>query len=145
MQPEFITFLYQLTEGAAARSYGLNVARLADIPQSILTSAALKSKELEATVNSRRYITWAGKAYVTFKNAVCAMTKIKPCAQHGGVTEDCIPLEFNKTGPGLASGQLSAKAICSQDRTTSKTTDGTITIIPISTFLQSQCLRRAFF
>ncbi|MCI4392604.1 hypothetical protein PGIGA_G00147770 [Pangasianodon gigas] len=54
VQPEFITFLYQLTEGAAARSYGLNVARLADIPQSILTSAALKSKELEAIVNSRR-------------------------------------------------------------------------------------------
>ncbi|KAK2845677.1 hypothetical protein Q7C36_010531 [Tachysurus vachellii] len=54
VQPEFITFLYQLTEGAAARSYGLNVARLAEIPQSILTSAALKSKELEAIVNSRR-------------------------------------------------------------------------------------------
>ncbi|KAM9446339.1 DNA mismatch repair protein Msh3 [Clarias gariepinus] len=54
VQPEFITFLYQLTEGAAARSYGLNVARLADIPQSILASAALKSKELEAIVNSRR-------------------------------------------------------------------------------------------
>ncbi|KAF7687326.1 DNA mismatch repair protein Msh3 isoform X1 [Silurus meridionalis] len=54
VQPEFITFLYQLTKGAAARSYGLNVARLADIPESILTSAALKSKELEAAVNSRR-------------------------------------------------------------------------------------------
>ncbi|TSM85999.1 DNA mismatch repair protein Msh3 [Bagarius yarrelli] len=56
VQPEFITFLFQLTEGAAARSYGLNVARLAEIPQSILTSAAHKSKELEAIVNSRRMI-----------------------------------------------------------------------------------------
>lgn len=78
MQPEFITFLYQLTEGAAARSYGLNVARLADIPQSILTSAALKSKELEAVVNSRRYIKWAGKPCTTFKNAACSVNKIKP-------------------------------------------------------------------
>ncbi|XP_026067908.1 DNA mismatch repair protein Msh3 isoform X1 [Carassius auratus] len=54
VQPEFITFLYQLTEGAAARSYGLNVARLAEIPESILRTAALKSKELEALVNCRR-------------------------------------------------------------------------------------------
>lgn len=56
VQPEFITFLYQLTEGAAARSYGLNVARLAEIPESILRTAALKSKELEALVNCRRYV-----------------------------------------------------------------------------------------
>ncbi|CAM4538536.1 unnamed protein product [Leuciscus chuanchicus] len=54
MHPEFITFLYQLIEGAAARSYGLNVARLAEIPESILRTAAFKSKELEALVNSRR-------------------------------------------------------------------------------------------
>uniref|UniRef100_W5KL83 DNA mismatch repair protein n=1 Tax=Astyanax mexicanus TaxID=7994 RepID=W5KL83_ASTMX len=54
VQPEFITFLYQLTEGAAGRSYGLNVARLANIPESILRTAALKSKELEAIINSRR-------------------------------------------------------------------------------------------
>uniref|UniRef100_A0AAR2LEJ8 DNA mismatch repair protein MSH3 n=1 Tax=Pygocentrus nattereri TaxID=42514 RepID=A0AAR2LEJ8_PYGNA len=62
VQPEFITFLYQLTEGAAGRSYGLNVARLASIPESILRTAAIKSKELEATVNSRRYSMWAIEA-----------------------------------------------------------------------------------
>uniref|UniRef100_A0A3Q3MEC9 DNA mismatch repair protein MSH3 n=1 Tax=Labrus bergylta TaxID=56723 RepID=A0A3Q3MEC9_9LABR len=55
VQPEFITFLYQLTEGAAGRSYGLNVARLADIPDTILHTAALKARELESTVNARRY------------------------------------------------------------------------------------------
>ncbi|XP_044231532.1 DNA mismatch repair protein Msh3 isoform X1 [Thunnus albacares] len=54
VQPEFITFLYQLTEGAAGRSYGLNVARLADIPDPILHTAALKARELENMVNSRR-------------------------------------------------------------------------------------------
>uniref|UniRef100_A0AAY4C5U1 DNA mismatch repair protein MSH3 n=1 Tax=Denticeps clupeoides TaxID=299321 RepID=A0AAY4C5U1_9TELE len=53
-EPEFITFLYQLTEGAAGRSYGLNVARLAEIPDPILQTATLKSKELEAKVNARR-------------------------------------------------------------------------------------------
>ncbi|XP_040899209.1 DNA mismatch repair protein Msh3 isoform X3 [Toxotes jaculatrix] len=54
VQPEFITFLYQLTEGAAGRSYGLNVARLADIPDSILHTAARKARELENMVNARR-------------------------------------------------------------------------------------------
>ncbi|XP_028270128.1 DNA mismatch repair protein Msh3 isoform X2 [Parambassis ranga] len=54
VQPEFITFLYQLTEGAAGRSYGLNVARLADIPDPILHTAARKARELENMVNVRR-------------------------------------------------------------------------------------------
>lgn len=57
VQPEFITFLYQLTEGAAGRSYGLNVARLADIPDPILHIAARKARELESMVNARRYNT----------------------------------------------------------------------------------------
>uniref|UniRef100_A0A672ZEF6 DNA mismatch repair protein MSH3 n=1 Tax=Sphaeramia orbicularis TaxID=375764 RepID=A0A672ZEF6_9TELE len=47
LQPEFLTFLYQLTEGAVCRSYGLNVARLAHIPHTILRSAAHKARELE--------------------------------------------------------------------------------------------------
>lgn len=54
VRPEFITFLYQLTEGAAGRSYGLNVARLADIPDDILHTAARKARELESMVNARR-------------------------------------------------------------------------------------------
>ncbi|XP_005795118.2 DNA mismatch repair protein Msh3 isoform X1 [Xiphophorus maculatus] len=54
VQPEFITFLYQLTEGAAGRSYGLNVARLADVPDPILHTASRKARELELMVNARR-------------------------------------------------------------------------------------------
>lgn len=42
-----ITFLYEVGEGVAHRSYGLNVARLANIPGPVLDVAALKSKELE--------------------------------------------------------------------------------------------------
>ncbi|XP_059581053.1 DNA mismatch repair protein Msh3 [Alligator mississippiensis] len=52
--PEFITFLYQITRGVAARSYGLNVAKLADVPDEILKTAARKSKELEGLVNMKR-------------------------------------------------------------------------------------------
>lgn len=52
--PDFVTFLYQITRGIAARSYGLNVAKLADVPGEILKKAAHKSKELEGLVNVKR-------------------------------------------------------------------------------------------
>uniref|UniRef100_A0A8D2A4N2 DNA mismatch repair protein MSH3 n=1 Tax=Sus scrofa TaxID=9823 RepID=A0A8D2A4N2_PIG len=52
--PDFVTFLYQITRGSAARSYGLNVAKLADVPGEILKKAASKSKELEGLVNRKR-------------------------------------------------------------------------------------------
>ena len=42
-----ITFLYEVGQGVAHRSYGLNVARLANVPESVLNVAAIKSKELE--------------------------------------------------------------------------------------------------
>ncbi|XP_067083987.1 DNA mismatch repair protein Msh3 isoform X2 [Osmerus mordax] len=54
VKPEFITFLYQLTEGSAGQSYGLNVARLADIPEPVLQTAARKAHELENIVKTRR-------------------------------------------------------------------------------------------
>nr|XP_033781367.1 DNA mismatch repair protein Msh3 isoform X3 [Geotrypetes seraphini] len=52
--PEFITFLYQITRGVAGRSYGLNVAKLANVPEEILKKATQKSKELEGLVNKKR-------------------------------------------------------------------------------------------
>ena len=52
-EPE-ITFLYLLQRGVAHRSYGLNVARLADIPTSIISRARIKSKEVEQRLDSRQ-------------------------------------------------------------------------------------------
>ena len=48
-----ITFLYEVAEGVAHRSYGLNVARLANVPESVLEVAAVKSKELEYDVSEK--------------------------------------------------------------------------------------------
>ena len=48
--------MYQLTSGSAGQSYGLNVARLAEVPQSILLKAAEKSKELEKTCITKRSV-----------------------------------------------------------------------------------------
>mgnify|MGYP000855207507 CR=1 FL=1 len=51
---EEITFLYEVGEGVAHRSYGLNVARLARIPRKILDVAAEKSQEMETDMRTRR-------------------------------------------------------------------------------------------
>ena len=51
---ETVTFLYRLVKGVAKDSYGLNVARLADIPSEILQKAAVKSHELQNIIKQRR-------------------------------------------------------------------------------------------
>ncbi|KAK1754862.1 muts domain V-domain-containing protein [Echria macrotheca] len=51
---EEITFLYEVGEGVAHRSYGLNVARLARIPRKVLDVAATKSREMEDEIKVRR-------------------------------------------------------------------------------------------
>lgn len=43
-----VTFLYKLTDGACPKSYGVNVARLAGLPDSVLQRASAFSAELEA-------------------------------------------------------------------------------------------------
>ncbi|KAL3463122.1 muts domain V-domain-containing protein [Aspergillus heterothallicus] len=49
-----ITFLYEVGEGVAHRSYGLNVARLANLPPSMLETAKQRSAELEEKIRRRR-------------------------------------------------------------------------------------------
>ncbi|KAF9607275.1 hypothetical protein IFM89_033482 [Coptis chinensis] len=51
---EQVTFLYRLTPGACPKSYGVNVARLAGLPNSILQKAAAKSSEFEETYGKHR-------------------------------------------------------------------------------------------
>ena len=45
-----ITFLYTLTRGFARHSYGLNVARLAQVPSKVLRDAQHKSQEMQKNV-----------------------------------------------------------------------------------------------
>ncbi|CAI9105506.1 OLC1v1004437C1 [Oldenlandia corymbosa var. corymbosa] len=44
---EEVTFLYRLTPGACPKSYGVNVARIAGLPDVVLQKAASKSREFE--------------------------------------------------------------------------------------------------
>ena len=49
-----VTFLYEVGEGTAHRSYGLNVARLAGLPKSVLDVAQGRSKVMEVEERKRR-------------------------------------------------------------------------------------------
>lgn len=51
---ENITFLYEVGPGVAHRSYGLNVARLANVPEQVIAVAKGKSTELEKVMERRR-------------------------------------------------------------------------------------------
>lgn len=49
-----VVFLYEVAEGTSHRSYGLNVARLAKVPEKVIDVAEVKSKELEETMAACR-------------------------------------------------------------------------------------------
>ena len=48
-----ITFLYKLVPGVADRSFGLNVARMAHLPPSVVDRAAEQAAHLEDITSSR--------------------------------------------------------------------------------------------
>ncbi|KAJ3025561.1 Mismatch repair protein msh3 [Rhizophlyctis rosea] len=58
-----IVFLYKLQEGLAKRSYGLNVARLAGLPQELLRTAAEKGAELERKMEEKSRGRMKAKAF----------------------------------------------------------------------------------
>jgi DNA mismatch repair protein MSH3 len=51
---EEITFLYEVGDGVAHRSYGLNVARLAGLPRGVIEVAREKSKEFEVSLGRKK-------------------------------------------------------------------------------------------
>lgn len=50
---ETVTFLYTLQPGAAEKSYGLNVARLAEVPEHVINRARQKAQELQKMTQAR--------------------------------------------------------------------------------------------
>jgi DNA mismatch repair protein MSH3 len=49
-----VVFLYEVAEGTSHRSYGLNVARLAKVPERVIEVAEMKSGELEESMGVSR-------------------------------------------------------------------------------------------
>ncbi|KXL50214.1 hypothetical protein M433DRAFT_156423 [Acidomyces richmondensis BFW] len=66
-----ITFLYEVGEGVAHRSYGLNVARLAGLPVTLLKEARNRSLEMEQREAERRL-------FYLSKSAVQLLEESKP-------------------------------------------------------------------
>jgi DNA mismatch repair protein MSH6 len=46
-----VTFLYKLIPGVCPKSYGMNVARLASMPESVIQKAEVKAAEFEQSRN----------------------------------------------------------------------------------------------
>jgi DNA mismatch repair protein MSH3 len=57
-----VTFLYEVADGVAHRSYGLNVARMVGLPESLLAEASKRSKMMEKEERRRRVGYLAGAA-----------------------------------------------------------------------------------
>jgi DNA mismatch repair protein MSH3 len=53
---EEITFLYEVGEGVAHRSYGMNVARLAGLSKTVIDIAREKSREFEESLGRRKVV-----------------------------------------------------------------------------------------
>ena len=66
-----ITFLYEVGEGVAHRSYGLNVARLAGLPKGLLDEANRRSKRMEEAEGGNRlnYLSKAMRSLATENKA----------------------------------------------------------------------------
>ena len=58
-----VTFLYKLTPGIAHRSYGLNVASLANLPAEVISVAGEKARILEEETKQRESQKWYARFY----------------------------------------------------------------------------------
>ncbi|KAL8527225.1 hypothetical protein ACS0TY_005198 [Phlomoides rotata] len=69
---EEVIFLYKLMSGACPKSYGVNVARLAGLPDSVLQKAAAMSQEFEGNYGKRLGTTksWEDKTSLIIENLI---------------------------------------------------------------------------
>ncbi|GAA5986743.1 hypothetical protein JCM11641_007759 [Rhodosporidiobolus odoratus] len=71
-----VTFLYKIAEGLASASHGLNVARLADLPETVIEKARKKAAELTKVTEERVGARRAGRLAAVLKG-------VKEVAQNG--------------------------------------------------------------
>ncbi|KAG0088643.1 Mismatch repair protein msh3 [Podila epicladia] len=75
-----IVFLYKLTPGVSLKSYGLNVARMARLPGTLIDKARIKSKELENTLEQRVRRRQANAASGVRRDLGVALSKVMKCS-----------------------------------------------------------------
>lgn len=72
---ETITFLYKFVKGACPKSYGFNAARLANIPDEVISVAHKKAKEFQQSLDKLRYF----RSLYHTEN--CTMNKLRELQQ----------------------------------------------------------------
>lgn len=75
-ETRLVTFLYKFMPGASNKSHGINVARLAGLPEGILDVAALKSAELEGKLEDKLLMQVARRVLLT-DNVVRAVEVVR--------------------------------------------------------------------
>lgn len=78
-----ITFLYTLGPGVCPKSFGINVARMAGLPEEVLGTAKRASAEFEQEMSSVK----ASRSVVTARNAVAEKNRIMEAIQNGKVDD----------------------------------------------------------
>jgi DNA mismatch repair ATPase MutS len=79
-----ITFLYTLGEGTCPKSFGINVARLAGLPEDVLAKAKRISSDFENEMSSAER---SRTSLVTGSNAVAYKQKITEAIEAGNWDE----------------------------------------------------------
>ncbi|XP_051141836.1 DNA mismatch repair protein MSH6 isoform X2 [Andrographis paniculata] len=82
---EEVIFLYKLTPGACPKSYGVNVARLAGLPDTVLQRAVAKSQEFEGSHCKRLNLSsneLEDEASLIIKNAIKIVAAAEPSNEH---------------------------------------------------------------
>jgi DNA mismatch repair ATPase MutS len=78
-----ITFLYTLGDGVCPKSFGINVARLAGLPEDVLSNAKRISCEFEQEMNNDG----AGSRVVTARSAPSQKSQIADAIRAGDMAE----------------------------------------------------------
>jgi DNA mismatch repair ATPase MutS len=98
-----VTFLYRYTHGSLPLSYGMNVARLAHLPESVIARAKAKSEEFERAVEAAK----KGELVVVSPAGASASS---PTASASASAEDSQWLAFYESLEAFAKGHGDAPA-----------------------------------
>lgn len=75
VKEECVTFLYKLARGSCPKSYGFNAARLAGLPEDIITRAYQVASDLERIAKYRQIISNLACAHKNARRNIVASLK----------------------------------------------------------------------
>jgi len=86
-QGEEVTFLYRLSDGGSPSSYGINVARLAQLPADVISLACKQSQEFQDSMNGKKSEEESGIGHLAKDAAVTYFDRLVSIV-HSDLTQD---------------------------------------------------------